>query len=194
MRENVTQGACPLAPALTTGALNHQASFLPSFPLQHLAELGEGGRVGVGGQLPPSRLETYSSLTSKAFIFLPPWVQCRHQLLTKPWTSAQFLASIKPAKVPKAGEIERSLESAPKALERGCTGELCQHFDKSSKESKSMVESDGGGGGRRSFLQQGSSESLSCKGPVACDGVKKWFGGATPPPHYPPRSFFTCPK
>lgn len=44
MRENVTQGACPLAPALTTGALNHPASFLPSFPLQQLAELGEGGK------------------------------------------------------------------------------------------------------------------------------------------------------
>lgn len=62
MRENVTQGACPLAPALTTGALNHQASFLPSFPLQQLAELGEGVRLRVGGQLPPSGPETSSSL------------------------------------------------------------------------------------------------------------------------------------
>ena len=54
MRENVTQGACPLAPALKTGALNHQASFLPSFPHQQLAELGVGETVGVGGQPPPS--------------------------------------------------------------------------------------------------------------------------------------------
>ena len=53
MRENVTQGACPLASALTTGALNHSA-FLLSFPLQQLAELGEGVRGGPGGQLPPS--------------------------------------------------------------------------------------------------------------------------------------------
>lgn len=48
MRENVTQGACPLAPTLTTGALNHPGSFLPGFPLKQLAELGEGFLVGVG--------------------------------------------------------------------------------------------------------------------------------------------------
>ena len=54
MRENVTQGACPLASALTTEALNHSAFFLLSFPLQQLAELGEGVRGGPGGQLPPS--------------------------------------------------------------------------------------------------------------------------------------------
>lgn len=61
MRENVTQGACPLAPTLTTGALNHLSFFLPSFPLQ-LAELGEGVSLGVGGQLPPSGPETSSNL------------------------------------------------------------------------------------------------------------------------------------
>lgn len=71
MRENVTQGACPLASALTTGALNHPAFFLLGFPLQQLAELGEGRQEGCGGQLPPSWVDTSSSWKSKAFAFSP---------------------------------------------------------------------------------------------------------------------------
>lgn len=82
MRENVTQGACPLAPALTTGALNHPASFLPSFPLQQLAELGEGVRGRLGRELSPSGAEASSSWKSEAFIFLLAGAQPLHQPLT----------------------------------------------------------------------------------------------------------------
>lgn len=49
MRENVTQGACPLAPALTTRALNHPASFPCSVPpAAGRAELREGVARGAG--------------------------------------------------------------------------------------------------------------------------------------------------
>lgn len=115
MRENVTQGACPLAPAPTTGALNHQAFFLPRFPLQQLAELGEGAR-GSRGQLPPSGVEASCSLKSKAFIFLlslgadPP--PAPHKSLDL-CTGLGFHQTCQSP--PEAGEMERRLESAAKA-------------------------------------------------------------------------------
>lgn len=43
------RGRAPWPPALTTGALNHSASFLPSLPPQQLVELGEGVAVRAGG-------------------------------------------------------------------------------------------------------------------------------------------------
>lgn len=46
MRENVTPGARPLAPALTSGALHHPASFLPGSPSSSWRSRGGGG----GGQ------------------------------------------------------------------------------------------------------------------------------------------------
>ena len=88
MRENVTQGACPQAPALKTGALNHQASFLPSFPPQQLAALGEGVTVEVGDSHHLLGL-TYSSLTAKLVTFLPPWMRLDAALAPVPH-KAQF--------------------------------------------------------------------------------------------------------
>lgn len=46
------RGRAPWPPALTTGALNHLASFLPSLPPQQLVELREGAAVrgAAGGE------------------------------------------------------------------------------------------------------------------------------------------------
>lgn len=59
------RGRAPWPPALTTGALNHLASFLPSLPPQQLVELGKGAAVrgaagGRGEQVPPSCSELSS--------------------------------------------------------------------------------------------------------------------------------------
>lgn len=95
MRENVTQGACPLAPALTTGALNHPASFLPSFPLQQLAELGEEGRLRVGEPLPPPGSQISSSLKVQGLHVSPTLG------FSLPLTRALFSALLSPSKPAK---------------------------------------------------------------------------------------------
>lgn len=82
------RGRAPWPLSLTTGALNHWASFLPSLPPRQLGELGEQAAVRVG--VASYHLLALSSLPAIGSALFPPPISCSqlilslHQNLSRP--------------------------------------------------------------------------------------------------------------